>query len=145
LHATYERKTGGHGSEKEEGCPFQIQISVEPISPCLTKTTEEEKLVNQQVIGGRRIFVIRGSSGISSKSLSSTSNSQVSTPYRGGSTTNFIMAGVDPTITYENYEEKGWRTQKNICSFARRFGYPRRLQMEIQRLRSWKSHSGTTH
>jgi hypothetical protein len=46
LHATYERKTRGHGSDVEEGSPFQIQISVEPTTPCVTKTTEEEKVFN---------------------------------------------------------------------------------------------------
>jgi hypothetical protein len=64
----------------------------------VTKTYEEEKLVNQQVISGRRIFTGRGSSGNSRRSVSSTSSSQVSTPRGGGSTTKFTMAGQDPTI-----------------------------------------------
>jgi hypothetical protein len=43
LHTTYERKTRGHGSDVEEGSPFHIRISVEPTTPCATKTSEEEK------------------------------------------------------------------------------------------------------
>ena len=92
----HERKTKGQVSDIEEG--FQIRISVEPTTPCATKTYEEEKMVNQQVISGRSTFTGCGSSGNSSKSVSSTSSIQVSTPHRGGSTTNFIMAGQDPTI-----------------------------------------------
>jgi hypothetical protein len=46
LCATYERKTIGQGYGTEEGSPFQIQICVEPITPCVTKTYEEEKSVS---------------------------------------------------------------------------------------------------
>jgi hypothetical protein len=60
LCATYDRKTRGHGSSVEEGSPFHIQISVEPRTPCVTKKSEEEKIVNQQEISGRRIFTARG-------------------------------------------------------------------------------------
>jgi hypothetical protein len=80
---------------------------VEPTTPCATKTSEEEKSVNQQVISGRRIFTGRGSSGNSSKSVSSTSSIQVSTPCRGGSTTNFTMAGQDPTIRLPEFRGDG--------------------------------------
>jgi hypothetical protein len=73
----------------------------------VTKTSEEEKMVNQQVISGRRIFTGCGSSGNSRRSISSTSNNQVSTPYGGGSTTNFIMEGVDPTIRLPEFRGEG--------------------------------------
>jgi hypothetical protein len=39
LCATYERKTIGQGFDTEEGSPFQIRISVEPTTPCVTKTS----------------------------------------------------------------------------------------------------------
>jgi hypothetical protein len=61
----------------------------------VTNTIEEEKEVNQQVISGRIIF---SGHGFSSRSESLTSSSQVSTLHRGGSSTNFTMAGQDPTI-----------------------------------------------
>jgi hypothetical protein len=80
---------------------------VEPTTPCATKTSEEEETFRQQVISGRRILVGCGSSGNSSKSISSTSSSQVSTPHRGGSTTNFTMAGVDPTIRLPEFRGEG--------------------------------------
>jgi hypothetical protein len=61
----------------------------------VTKTYAEEKLVNQQVISGRIIFTGCDSSR---RSVSSASRIQVSTPCEGGSSTNFTMAGQDPTI-----------------------------------------------
>jgi hypothetical protein len=61
-------------------------------------TSQEEKLVNQQVISGKRIFIECGSSGNSSRSISSKCISQVSKPHEGGITTNFIMEGQYPTI-----------------------------------------------
>jgi hypothetical protein len=68
---------------------------VEPTTPCATKTTKEEKAINQQVIGDRRFFTGRGSIR---RSVSSANSSQVSTPRRGGSSKNFTMGGKDPTI-----------------------------------------------
>jgi hypothetical protein len=51
LCATYERKTKGQGSSVEEGSPFQIRISVEPTTPCVTKTSEKKEfLENQQLV-----------------------------------------------------------------------------------------------
>jgi len=47
FHSTFENKTIGHRFWIEEGSPFQILISVEPTTPCVTKTNDEEKLVNQ--------------------------------------------------------------------------------------------------
>jgi hypothetical protein len=104
LHATYERKMRGHGSSVEEESPFQIQISVEPTKPCVITTNKEEKPVNQQVISGRRIFPRCGSS---SRSASSTSINQVSTPLEGGSSTNFTMVGLDPTIRLPEFRGDG--------------------------------------
>jgi hypothetical protein len=77
---------------------------VEPTTPCATNTTEEEKAVNQQVISGKIIFPGRGSN---SKSASSTSSSQVSTPRGGGSSTNFTMEGKDPTIKLSEFRGDG--------------------------------------
>jgi hypothetical protein len=56
MHATYERKNRGQGCDIKEGSPFQIRISVEPTTPCATKTSEEEP-VSQQVISSRRILI----------------------------------------------------------------------------------------
>jgi hypothetical protein len=61
----------------------------------VTKTIEEKKLVNQQVISGRSIFPRCGSS---SGGASLVSTIQVSTLCRGSSSTNFIMVGQDQTI-----------------------------------------------
>jgi hypothetical protein len=59
------------------------------------------------VISGRRILVGSGSSGNSSRSISSTRNDQVSTPCEGGNTTNFIMSGHDPTIQLPGFQGEG--------------------------------------
>jgi hypothetical protein len=80
---------------------------VEPTTPCASKTYEEEKYVKQQVISDRKIFVGRGSSENSSRSVSSISSSQVSTPHGGGSTKNFTMERVDPTIRLPKFQGEG--------------------------------------
>jgi hypothetical protein len=41
LRTTYERKNRGLRSGVEEISPFNIIISVEPTTPCATKTFEE--------------------------------------------------------------------------------------------------------
>jgi hypothetical protein len=77
LHTTYERKTICQGSDAEEGSPFHTLISVEPTTPCLTKTSEEEEeLVRQQVTSSRSILVGQWSNSNGRKT--SSSNSQLS-------------------------------------------------------------------
>jgi hypothetical protein len=39
LRATYERKTRGPRTGGEDSHPFHINVSVEPINPCVTNTT----------------------------------------------------------------------------------------------------------
>jgi hypothetical protein len=77
---------------------------VEPTTPCVTNTTEEEKEINQQVISGSIIFSGRGSS---SRSASLASRSQVSTLCGSGSSTNFTMGGQDPTIRLPYFRGDG--------------------------------------
>jgi hypothetical protein len=38
-HAIYERKTRGQGYDTEKGNPVQIRVTVEPTTPCVTKTS----------------------------------------------------------------------------------------------------------
>jgi hypothetical protein len=80
---------------------------VETTIPCVNKTSEEEKLVNQQVISGRRIFIEGGSNGNLSRSISSTSSIHVSTPHGGGITPKFTMVGVDTTIRLPEFHGEG--------------------------------------
>jgi hypothetical protein len=54
MHATYDRKTRGYGSDTEEGTPFQIKISVEPTTPCATKTSGKKESFRQQEISRKR-------------------------------------------------------------------------------------------
>jgi hypothetical protein len=80
----------------------------------MTKTYEEKEEFRKPPINSRRILVGRGSSGNSSGSMNSDNNSQLSTPCAGGGTTNFTMAGHDPTIQLPKFMEKGWRTLRSI-------------------------------
>jgi hypothetical protein len=52
LRTTYDRKTRGQGSSVEEGSPFQIIISMEPIGtwadPGFNTTTTHQKIPNYQ-------------------------------------------------------------------------------------------------
>jgi hypothetical protein len=75
LCATYDMKTIGQGSGAEEGSPFQIIISVEPTTPCATKTSENKDPFRKPTIICRRNLVGQGTSGNSSGSTSSTSSS----------------------------------------------------------------------
>jgi hypothetical protein len=53
LHATYESKIRGQGSNAKEGSPFHIRISVEPTTPCVTKTFEEEEPFRKPTISDK--------------------------------------------------------------------------------------------
>jgi hypothetical protein len=57
LRITYERKIRGQRYKTEEGSQFHIRISVEPTTPCATKTSEEDEPFRQLTISGRRILV----------------------------------------------------------------------------------------
>jgi hypothetical protein len=53
LHTTYERKTGGPRERTKGKTPFQINISVEPITPCATSTPERTPPFRQPNFSGR--------------------------------------------------------------------------------------------
>jgi hypothetical protein len=55
MCTTYDIKTRGQGSDVEEGSPFQIRISVEPTTPCATKTSKKKEPFRQPTISSRRI------------------------------------------------------------------------------------------
>jgi hypothetical protein len=89
-------------------------------TPCETKTFEEEETFRQQVISGRRILVGSGSGGNLRKSISLASSSQVSTPYKGGITTKFIMERVDPTIRLAEFCGEGSKDpEKHLFIFEK--------------------------
>jgi hypothetical protein len=110
---------------------------VEPTTPCENKTSEEEEIFRQQVIIVKRILVGHGSNGNLSRSISSTSISQVSTMCGGGSTTKFTMVGGYPTIWLLEFCGEGSEDPKKHFLFLKIFGKPRRLQMKIQKWHNW--------
>jgi hypothetical protein len=98
LCATYERKTRGPGSGTEGRTPVQITVSVEPTTPCVTNTPEGTQDFRQPIFSRRGAAGQGSNRGKPTGGTSSGSNSQLSTPCRGSSSTRFKMAGVDPTI-----------------------------------------------
>jgi hypothetical protein len=98
MHATYERKIGGPSSGTEGRTPIQITISVEPTTPCATNTPERTLAFRQSNFSGRKIIGHAYNQGASTGGDSSRSNNQLSTPCGGSSSTQFKMAGHDPTI-----------------------------------------------
>jgi hypothetical protein len=51
LHATYERKTRGPRMGREGNNPIHINVSVEPINPCVTNTPKRTPPFRQSKFG----------------------------------------------------------------------------------------------
>jgi hypothetical protein len=69
------------------------------------------------VISGRIFFIGPRSSSISA---SSTSSSQVSTSREGGSSTNFTMAGQDPTIRLQEFRgDNSYDPENNLFIYEK--------------------------
>jgi hypothetical protein len=98
LRATYERKTRGPRMGGEDSHPFHINVSVEPINPCVTNTPKRTPPFRQPKFGGSPTARSTSTAGATTGGASSGSTSQVSTPRGGGSSSVFRMAGHDPTI-----------------------------------------------
>jgi hypothetical protein len=98
LGATYERKMRGPRMRGEGNHPIHINVSVEPINPCVTNTPKRTPPFRQPKFGGSPTIGSTSTQGATTGGSSSGSTSQVSTPRRGGSSSVFRMAGHDPTI-----------------------------------------------
>ena len=98
MHATYERKTRGPRMGGEGNHPIHINVSVEPINPCVTNTPKRTPSFIEPKLGGSP--TVRSTSTLeeTTRGASSSSTSQVSTLLRGGSSSVFRMAGHNPTI-----------------------------------------------
>jgi hypothetical protein len=98
LHTTYERKTRGPRIGGEGSQPIHINVSVEPINPCVTNTPKKTSSFRQPKF--REILTARSTSivGATSGGASSSSISQVSTLHGGGSSSVFRKARHNPTI-----------------------------------------------
>jgi hypothetical protein len=98
LRATYERKTRGPRTGGEDSHPFHINVSVEPINPCVTHTPKRTSPFRQPKFRGSLIVRSTSTTRATTGGASSGSMSQVSTPRGGGSNSVFRMAGHDPMI-----------------------------------------------
>jgi hypothetical protein len=98
LCATYERKTRGPRMGGEGNHPIHINVSVEPINPCVINTPKRTPPFRQLQFGGSPTIGSTSTQGTTTRGSSSGNTSQVSTSCRGGSSSIFKMAGHDPTI-----------------------------------------------
>jgi hypothetical protein len=95
---TYERKTGGPRARNIRQNSIHVSVSVEPITPCATNTPERTPPFRKPNFSGRKTTGNTSKQGETTGGASSGSSSQISTPHRGSSSTQFNMAGHDPTI-----------------------------------------------
>jgi len=104
LRANYEQKTRGPTTGGEGSHPFHINVSVEPINPCVNNTPKRTPPFRKLKFGG--ILTARSTStvGATTRGSISGSTSQVSTPCSGGSSLVFRMAGHDPTIRLPEFQ-----------------------------------------
>jgi hypothetical protein len=103
MCATYKRKMRGPRTRGEGNHPIHINVSVEPMNPCVTNTPKRTPSFRKPNFG--RSPTTRSASTLRSttRGTSSENTSQVSTSRRGGSSSVFIMAGHDPTITLPEF------------------------------------------
>jgi hypothetical protein len=115
LQETYERKIGGPREGTKGITPIQINVSVEPINPCATSTLERKPPFRKPNFSGRKTVGNTSKQGAATGGASSGSNSQVSAPRRGSSSTQFNMAGHDPTIKLPEFRgEASEDPKKNL-------------------------------
>ena len=103
LRATYERKTRDPRMEREDIHPFHINVSVEPINPCVTNTPQRTPPFRQPKFRGSPTTRSTSTQGKTTGGASSGSTSHVSTPHEGSLST-FRMEGHNPTIMLPEFQ-----------------------------------------
>jgi hypothetical protein len=103
MHETYERKTRGPRMGREGSNPIHINVSVEPINPCVTNTSKRTPPFRKPKFGRSQTTGSTSTQGTTTRGTSSSRTSQVSTSCRGSSST-FRMAGHDPTIKLPEFK-----------------------------------------
>jgi hypothetical protein len=103
LRTTYERKMRVPRERIEGKNHIHINVSVEPINPCVTNTPKITPPFRQLNFRRRKIAGSKSTQGTTTGGSSSGIISQVSTP-RGGSSSEFRMAGHDPTIRIPEFK-----------------------------------------
>jgi hypothetical protein len=133
LHATYEMKTASPKVGTKGRTPFQVSVSVEPITPCVTSSPERTPAFRQLNFSERKTTKSTSKQGETTGGASSRSSIQISTS-RGGSSSTQNMAVHDPTIKLLEFRERHLRTLKRTCSFTRRSEKKSISHMRIQNL-----------
>jgi hypothetical protein len=87
LCITYERKKRGPREGIEGITPIQFTISVEPTTPCVTNTPERTSRFRKLNFSGRKTAGNTSKQGETTRAASLGSNSQISTPHGGSSST----------------------------------------------------------
>jgi hypothetical protein len=85
LCVTYERKMRGPRKGREGINPIHINVSVEPINPCVIDTPKRTPQFRQLNFGRRKTAGSASTQGTTVGGASLGSTSQVSTPHRGSS------------------------------------------------------------
>jgi hypothetical protein len=98
LRAAYKSKIRGPRIGGENNDPFNINVSVEHINPCVTNTPKRTPLFRQPNFRASPIVGSTSTQRETTRGASSSNLSQVSTPCGGGSSSVFGMARQDPTI-----------------------------------------------
>jgi hypothetical protein len=90
LHSIYERKKRGLRAGIEGSNPIHINVSVEPINPCVTNTPKITPPFRQPNFERRKTIGSTSTQGTTNRGASSGSISQVYTVH-GGSSSTFRM------------------------------------------------------
>jgi hypothetical protein len=113
-HVKHERKTRGPRAGIEGINPIHINVSVEPINPCATKTPKITPPFRQPNFGRRKTSGGTYTQGTTTRGASVGSISQVST-LREGSSSTFRMVGHDPNIKLPEFKgEASEDPKKNL-------------------------------
>jgi hypothetical protein len=118
LCAKYERKTRGPRAGREGINPIHINVSVEPINPCVTNTPKRIPSFRQPKFRSRQTAGSTSTQGTTTGGASSGNTSQVST-LRGGSSSSFRMVGHNPTIRLPEFRGEAVEDPKKhlfICA-----------------------------
>jgi hypothetical protein len=119
LRANYERKMRGPRTEGERSHPFNVNVSVEPINPCVTNTPKRTPPFRQPKFGGSPITGSTYTQRETTGGAISGNRSQVYTPRGGGSSSLFGMVGHDPTIKLLEFQGEAAEDPKKhlfICA-----------------------------
>jgi hypothetical protein len=104
LCTTYERNIRGPRKGIEGRTPIHFNVSVEPITPCVTSMPKRTPPFRQPNFSGRKTTGNSSKKGAAIGRASSRSINQISTPHGGSGSSQLKMAGHDPTIRLPEFQ-----------------------------------------